>query len=325
MKKGLVWGMVLLLAALQLSACTLAAGGSSIRMDEEKMSLSAVAVEGVLYVMGGIAETGEFLDTCQAYDTALGAWTELAAMPIGRAGAAAAYADGRIYLFGGRGPDGTIILRVDAYDIASGQWESAGDMPYEAWNAAAECCDGVVYVMGGIRGTGDAREALADTFLFHPETMGWERGPALPAPRHDAASAVMDGRIYLIGGKEETGSSAPAIDRVSVLDLETMQWSEAASLPTPRVGMRGGAIDGKIYVAGGNYSGEVLDSVESYEPETDVWTTAGRLSYARMSHAAAVSGGVLYVVGGSLTIPASASDICLTDTVEAVIFNAEGT
>jgi N-acetylneuraminic acid mutarotase len=318
--------VIALLTAQLLCACSDSTSdvASGISMAEEKMSLSAIAVDNNLYVLGGITESGEIVADFAVYDLANNEWTHLDPMPVERAGAAVAHHGGRIYVFGGRGNAG-LVSQVDVFDIASGHWESAGNMPYEAWNLSAEIYDGKIYVLGGISGTGNERRALSDAYIFDPVDQSWEQGPSLPAPRHDAASAVLNGRIYLIGGKEQTGSSAPAVDLVSFLDLETMQWGELAPLPSPRVGMKGATIDGKIYVAGGNSGGELFSSVDCYDLDADAWTEAAELSAPRMSHAVTAADNVLYVIGGSLNIPKSASDIRLTASIEAVSFAQDET
>jgi N-acetylneuraminic acid mutarotase len=231
--------------------------------------------------------------------------------------------DGRIYVFGGRSNAG-LVRQVDVFDITSGQWEITGDMPYEAWNLSAESYDGKIYVLGGISGTGNERRALSDVYILDPDNQSWEQGHFMPSPRHDAASAVLDGRIYMIGGKEQAGSNAPAIDLVSVLDLKTMQWGELAPLTSPRVGMKGDVIGGKIYIAGGNSGGELFSSVDCYDPDADAWAEVAEMSAPRMSHAVAAEDDVLYVVGGSLNIPKSADDIRLSGSIEAISFVQDG-
>jgi N-acetylneuraminic acid mutarotase len=309
---------ILLVASMTLCACS----NSGITMSEKKMSFSAITVDGVLYVLGGMTKTGDIVADFAAYDPAQNKWAQLAPMPLGRAGAAAAHHGGRIYVFGGLNEG--LVRQVDVFDIASGKWESAGDMPYEAWNLSAESHDGKIYLLGGISGTGTERKALDDVHIFDPEEESWTEGTPLPSPRHDAASALLDGRIYLIGGKEQVGANSPAVALVNVLDLGIMQWSELAPLPMHRVGMKGAVIGGKLYIAGGNSGGELLRSVDCYDPDVDAWTQAGSLSAARSGHAVAATEDVLYIIGGSLNIPKSASDVQLSDSIEAISFAQGG-
>ncbi|OQB23943.1 MAG: N-acetylneuraminate epimerase precursor [Firmicutes bacterium ADurb.Bin182] len=293
------------------------AADGGIVMPEKKMSLSAVALDDCLYVLGGMIETGEIVSDFAKYDLLNNEWTQLEPMPVERAGAAVVHQNGRLYVFGGRSNSG-LVRQVDVYCIESGKWESAKDMPYEAWNLSAESCDGKIYLLGGISGTANERRALNEVYIFDPGDNSYEQGPPLPYCRHDAASAVLNRNIYLMGGKIQAGPDAQAVDLVSVLDVETMRWSELAPLPGRRVGMKGTAIGGKIYVAGGNSSGTLLKSVDCYDPDTDTWSVAAELSAARSGHAAASLNGMLYVAGGSLTIPKSAGDIRLSGSVEAI-------
>ncbi|MDQ3128652.1 MAG: hypothetical protein M3Q66_09405 [Chloroflexota bacterium] len=53
---------------------------------------------------------------------------------------------------------------------------------------------GRIDVVGGVVRGQDSRK------IFDLATMSWSRGPDLPTKRHGLASAVVDGRWYLIGG-----------------------------------------------------------------------------------------------------------------------------
>ena len=59
------------------------------------------------------------------------------------------------------------------------------------------------------------------------------------------------------------------------------------------------AIDGKLYVVGGNNgSGTAMRRVDMYDPATNTWSTGAVMPTARMNAVAAALGGKLYVFGG---------------------------
>ena len=77
-------------------------------------------------------------------------------------------------------------------------------------------------------------------------------------------------------------------------------WATKAPMPTAVYAPAGGAIDGKLYVAGGTLFG-CTDSaaLEVYDPSTNMWTSKAPLPEPRHAAGAGVINGKLYVVGGS--------------------------
>lgn len=71
-------------------------------MPTPRTTYSAVsAVNGIIYVIGGISEQGAFA-TVEAYDPATDAWTEKASMPTARGFLGTSVANGKIYAIGGQ-------------------------------------------------------------------------------------------------------------------------------------------------------------------------------------------------------------------------------
>ena len=85
----------------------------------------------------------------------------------------------------------------------------------------------------------------------------------MPTPRSGAASAVLDNRLYVLGGETRTD----VFSEVEAYDPATDTWQQLPSLPTPRHGFVAIANDGVIVTlvgsptAGGGRSGtvEILD------------------------------------------------------------------
>jgi len=67
-----------------------------------------------------------------------------------------------------------------------------------------------------------------------------------------------------------------------------------------RSGLFGGAINGKLYVAGGgNESVGALSSTEAYDPAADQWTVKASMRCDQNAGGSAVTGGKLFVIGGA--------------------------
>jgi N-acetylneuraminic acid mutarotase len=153
--------------------------------------------------------------------------------------------------------------------------------------------------------TGDAIYALAGT--------GAGSAPVLPVERFDGtrwivettlpgaglnapAAAVLDGRVYVIGGFD--GVSNRPVARVMAYEIATRTWRDVAPLPAPRGGHAAVALDGRIHVLGGGNDRSTLASHDVYDPATDRWQAAAPLPRSEGSPAAVAWQGRLHAIGG---------------------------
>jgi len=172
-----------------------------------------------------------------------------------------------------------------------GVWETAPPLLHGR-SAHAVVTDGrAVYAVGG---TGANGEPVVSVERFDGERWTEETLPdeGLNAP----AAAVLDGRIYVIGGFGTTTNVATA--EVHVYDPGTRTWSEAAPLPAARGGHAAAVLDGKIHVVGGGNDVETLALHSVYDPATNSWTEGAPLPRSKGSPAAVVLDGRLWAIGG---------------------------
>ena len=70
---------------------------------------------------------------------------------------------------------------------------------------------------------------------------------------------------------------------------------------TPRYHFAASALDGKIYVFGGENvpgDGKLVSTVEEYDPATDTWIQRSDTPNERRIHSSSVVGGRIYIIGG---------------------------
>ena len=175
---------------------------------------------------------------------------------------------------------------------ADGSWETEPPLLH-ARSAHAVVTDGdAVYALGG---TGANGEPVLSVERFDGER--WTEETTLPGEGLNApAAALLDGKIYVIGGFGTTTNVATA--DVHVYDLATRTWSDAAPLPAARGGHAAVVLDGKIHVVGGGNDVSTLDLHSVYDPATNRWTEAAPLPNAKGSPAAVVLDGKLWAIGG---------------------------
>jgi N-acetylneuraminic acid mutarotase len=116
--------------------------------------------------------------------------------------------------------------------------------------------------------------------------------------RHSLGVAVVDGKIYAIGGMVPT---VGAIGTNEMYDPKTGRWTAETSMPTPRYSFAIAAYGGKIYCMGGVLAEhtEGNDTVcEVYDPQTHSWKTGTPLPVGISLASANVIGDEIYVVLG---------------------------
>ncbi len=127
----------------------------------------------------------------------------------------------------------------------------------------------------------------------------WSRRASLPSKRSDAPVAVVDGKIYAVGGSSDGNLPLPLNQEY---DPATDRWRDRAPLPR---GMSHTGVVGfnhKLYVIGGftapgAHAGAVT-LVLVYDPAKDNWQQLAPLSSPRGAVGTAEVGGKIHAIGG---------------------------
>jgi N-acetylneuraminic acid mutarotase len=193
---------------------------------------------------------------------------------------------------------GLVVIGASNQAFAqSGTWETKAPMPTARWYTTGGVMNGKLYVVGG-SGTNSTNPTIPVDRLevYDPATNTWATKAPMPAARLGAGAAVINGKLYVVGGEQNPQKFAT----LQVYDPATDTWATKASMPTPRSGPGVVAIDGQLYVAGGCLGGcaPATGVLEVYDPATDTWTTKAPLPTARGGAGVAVVNGLFYVMGG---------------------------
>ena len=126
----------------------------------------------------------------------------------------------------------------------------------------------------------------------------------MPTARHFPGVAVVNGKIYVIGGGESGGAFGYNV--VEVYDPLSNSWTTKAPMPTARYGLQALAVYGLIYAIGGygfgpnsqdnNYA--AVSTVEVYDPANDTWGSDYPMPTPRRTFSASVFDNKIYVFGG---------------------------
>ncbi|MFQ5894520.1 MAG: Kelch repeat-containing protein [Nitrospinota bacterium] len=179
-------------------------------MPTARGALAAVAIEGKLYAVGGVAEGGD-TGALELYDPKTDTWRRLAPMPTPRDHLAAGAVGGRLYVIGGRlGSYARNLDANEAYDPKTNRWAKLPPLPTPRSGIAGAAVGGKIYVFGGesTEGTFDENEA------FDPGAGRWLKLPPMPTARHGLGAAVAGGQIYVMSGGRTPGGSSSGLNEV---------------------------------------------------------------------------------------------------------------
>lgn len=109
--------------------------------------------------------------------------------------------------------------------------------------------------------------------------------------------------IYIIGGSRRETSSTwnPAddiFDTVAKFDIFRREWTETAPMEIGRILPGVAALNGKIYVIGGERGAQILANGEVYDPQNDCWSPIAPMIVPRCEFGLCAMDNSLLAVGG---------------------------
>ena len=148
----------------------------------------------------------------------------------------------------------------------------------------------------------------------------------MPTPRNHAAIGAVNGKIYVIGGRVGAAFIGLATD-VSVVeeyDPATDKWSAPrARMPIARSALGYGVVNGRIYVAGGEFQDPhmmaTFREVEAYDPATNSWSILPPMPVSRHGLAGGAIDNHLIFVGGDVQSSGTGVDVSTSEVDELTI------
>jgi N-acetylneuraminic acid mutarotase/uncharacterized GH25 family protein len=219
---------------------------------------------------------------------------EMPALSQGITSFGAAVAGDQLYVYGGHFGDAhhyseagqSNELRCISLTAKDAKWEQLPGGPKLTGLAMVEH-DGKLYRVGGFTAKNKADEDQSlwsqDSFAcFDPATGEWTDLPAMPSGRSSHDVAVVDGKLYVVGGWNMQGADSTVWHTTAlVCDLTQpeLKWIETAAPPFQRRAVSVAAFQGKLYVIGGmTESGSTTTEVSVFDPASNAWTVAPALN-----------------------------------------------
>jgi N-acetylneuraminic acid mutarotase len=236
---------------------------------EANSEMSVAELDGRIYVMGGYPASRVTQRTVQVYDSVQNRWSLTTPLPIPLNHAMPATVNGRIYIIGGQTNSSGTAAFVDTvfeYNPVTTAWTARASMPTARSAGAAAVIGNLIYVAGGRTSTTGQDFAVYDTVSNQ-----WTTLPPMPTGRNHLAAAVIDGRVYVAGGRLGAGFDSQMTAALEMYDPVARTWTARASLPAPRGGCNGIAVDGCFFVFGGEGPNGVFNAHEMYVASMNRW------------------------------------------------------
>jgi Kelch motif len=289
---------------------------------------SATAVGPVVYSLGGSSPGN--LHRVLAYDTRSRRWSEPTSLPTGLNHSPAVTYRGDIYLPGGYIEGAEATSNFWQYDPRTNRWAKLAPLHQPRGAAAAGVIGDKLYVADGAPqtyGIGNPGGPYDSLEIYDFATDSWSSGPDAPFALHHSAAAVLDGKLYMAGGRPDPESSSDAFFRY---DPRAERWEGLPRLPTGPISSVGMVAAGdRVVLIGGDDElgwkdggGSVSPMAWAFDPKTARWIRLPDLAIERHAFGAAVASNRIYAIGGSYCPGIKPGGPVATHTIESLSLSA---
>ena len=274
-------------------------------MPTARRELGVAVVDGKIYAIGGYNgsdydDYGSWLGTNEMYDPAIDTWTTKASMNKPRSNFAIAVVDTKIFVFFGMVSSYQPTFTFEIYDTITDTWEIKNCGLYTGSDMSAEVVNGSIYLVGGLISPWPP-SSLVGKIQSYDFAESLETEAEIPNPVFAHGSAVVDGKIFMMGGRDigwdiDSENVSHHYDLTQIYDIETGTWSYGKEIPQPMYGVSVGVTSGVLSPKRIHLLKDDIHYV--YDPKADSWTNSTPMLTPRSGTGVAVVNDLLYVIGG---------------------------
>ncbi|KAM6157874.1 kelch-like protein 35 [Rhynchocyon petersi] len=158
-------------------------------------------IQGQLFAVGGFDGLRR-LRSVERYDPFSNTWTAVAPLPEAVSSAAVVTCAGQLYVIGGAGQDGNNTDKVQCFDPKEERWSLKSPAPFSQRCLEAVTLEDTIYVVGGL---------MSKIFTYDPGMDIWREAAVLPNPLESCGVTVCDGKIHILGGRDDRGESTKGV------------------------------------------------------------------------------------------------------------------
>jgi N-acetylneuraminic acid mutarotase len=278
-------------------------------MPTERGDHGIAEVNGKIFVIGG-RNDNENLVNNEVYDIFTDTWSVKADMPTARSSFSIAVYQNKIYCIGGitgdiDNPELTSLSEV--YDPITDTWDVKEAMPTARADLRANVVNDAIYLIGGknFSGVNPYYQEIGINEVYFPDNDSWTRKSPMFIPVFGYSSAVVEGKIFIIGGARqfEEGGNGIAVRFNQMYDPKIDAWRNLAVMPNVKSYAGSGATKGitapiLIYSIGGLDQIGYSEANYAYSIEHNNWTIVAPIPTPRANQGVIEFDDVLFVIGG---------------------------
>lgn len=198
---------------------------------------------------------------------------------------------------------GEITNKIMYYHEHDSHWRVLTDIPHvEQCNFGVAVLRNKLYIVGGCFNQSLQENIHPFGFYYDPRTDRWATIRPMTQERCRFYLGMVDGRMYAIGGAEETTNNAleesSSSSSCECYNPDDDQWSSVRALPSRRVQHAGATWKHSIFICGGLENDSITQSLLCYDTLTDTWQQKSSMVRPRADHCMILFENKLVVAGG---------------------------
>ncbi len=268
--------------------------------------LGVAAADGEIFAIGGLNDNSP-VSANEEYNPSINQWTSKSPMPTARSGFAVAVYDNKIYCIGGTVGNNEYVGNNEVYDPSTNTWQTKASMPTPRAGLSVCVVNGKIYLIGGMVYSGTSPYYVESSVneVYDPSNNTWSAATSIPSAVYGYASAVLNGKIYVIGGSKSPGTAGTGnfVNSNQVYDPQTNSWGLAANFPSFATYGAATTTDGYLapsllYFIGGFFINSFSNSVHVYNASSNSWSKGASMPTARAYLGVVALNDILYAIGG---------------------------
>ena len=260
---------------------------------------SAVLLDGNIYIGGGLEGTSNNDDEdsyrVDVYNLTTNQWSSspittpycLFAMTV---------LDDKLVTAGGATKNDEVVKKVLV--LNAGKWEDYSEIPTARFCATAVGYNSMLIVVDGTIKVGDKWVRVSTTELLDTTNGCWYTCNNLPSPHQQLKAAIMNDKLYLLGGVDKDFNLSPQVFVASLDTLSTHQLNWQSAPNTPLCGLAPVVLRNKFLLAVGGERQNLTSEVNIFNPSTGQWKHLTNIPAARSAPAVVGVADNIIVIGG---------------------------
>ena len=205
--------------------------------------------------------------------------------------------DNKLVIAGGKAKNNEVVKEVLV--LNAGQWNDYSEMPTARYSATAIGYHSMLIVVGGAIEVEGKLTVVSTTELLDTTNGCWYICSNLPSPHQQMKAAIMNDKLYLLGGadKDRKLSLQVFVASLDILSTHQLNWQSAPN--TPWCASAPVVLYNKFLLTVGGWRQQSNTSeVNIFNPSTDQWKHLTNIPAARPGTAVVGVADSILVIGG---------------------------